>query len=223
MIKAVMLDLDNTLVDFMKMKRASCEAAVSAMVDAGLKIDKKKAMKILFELYDKYGIEYNLIFQKLVARINKCVDYRILAIGINAYRKVQEGFLETYPNVVPTLLRLREKGIKLAIVSDAPKLKCWMRLVELGLPDFFDYVVAFEDTGVRKPNPKPFLMALRLLKVDPKEAIFVGDWPERDIKGAKALGINTVHAHYGNLSKSKVKADYSIDNFNELLKIVDRL
>jgi putative hydrolase of the HAD superfamily len=223
MIKAIMFDLDNTLVDFMKMKKASCEAAVSAMVDAGLKIDKKRAMKVLFELYDIYGIEYNLIFQKLVSRINRRIDYRILAKGINAYRRVQEGFFEPYPNVVPTLLRLREKGIKLAIVSDAPKLKCWMRLVELRIEDFFDNVVTFDDTGVRKPNKKPFLLALRLLKVKSDEAIFVGDWPERDIKGAKALGIKTVHAHYGNISKSKVKADYSIDDFNELLKIVDRL
>jgi putative hydrolase of the HAD superfamily len=223
MIKAVMFDLDNTLVDFMKMKRASCEAAVSAMVDSGLKVDKKKAMKVLFELYDKYGIEYNLIFQKLVAKINRKVDYRILARGINAYRKVQEGFLEPYPNVVPTLIKLREKGIKFAIVSDAPKLKCWMRLVELRIEDFFDYIVTFDDTGVRKPDAKPFLMALRLLKITPEEAVFVGDWPERDIKGAKALGIKTVHAHYGNLSKSKVKADYSIENFDELLRIIGRL
>jgi len=218
-----MFDLDNTLVDFMKMKKGSCEAAVSAMVDSGLKIDKKKAMKVLFELYDRYGIEHNLIFQKLVAKINKRIDYKILARGINAYRNVQQGFLEPYPNVVSTLIKLREKGIKLAIVSDAPKLKAWIRLVELNLGDFFDHVVAFEDTREHKPNPKPFLRALKLLNVKPDEAMFVGDWPERDIKGAKRLGIRTVHARYGrdgNPSKSKIKADFDVDDVSELLKII---
>ena len=220
MIKAVLFDLDNTLVDFMKMKRKSCEAAVSAMVDAGLKVDKKKAMKILFELYDRYGIEYNLIFQKLVVKINRKVDYKIIAHGINAYRKVQSGFLEPYPNVVSTLVRLRERGIKLAIVSDAPKLKAWMRLVELRLEDMFDYVVAFEDTGCRKPSAEPYLRALHLLHVTPEEAVFVGDWPERDIKGAKALGIKTVHARYGSIFKPSIKPDYSISRIEDLLKIV---
>ncbi|MBN2457727.1 TIGR02253 family HAD-type hydrolase [Candidatus Woesearchaeota archaeon] len=223
MIKAVLFDLDNTLVDFMKMKRASCSAAVSAMVDSGLKIDKKKAMSVLFGLYDRYGIEYNLIFQKLVSKINKKIDYRILARGINAYRKVQQGFLEPYPNVILTLIRLREKGIKLAVVSDAPKLKAWMRLVELNLEDFFDNVVAFEDTGTHKPSPEPFEKALKLLKISADEALFVGDWPERDIKGAKELGIKTVYARYGRdktTSGSRIKADYEINNIIELVGIV---
>jgi len=40
--KAILFDLDNTLVDFMAMKRNSCKAAMNAMIKAGLKIDKKK-------------------------------------------------------------------------------------------------------------------------------------------------------------------------------------
>ena len=43
MIKTIIFDLDNTLIDFMRMKRISCEAAMDAMIKSGLKIDKEKA------------------------------------------------------------------------------------------------------------------------------------------------------------------------------------
>ena len=52
MIKAGMFDLDNTLIDFMRMKKGCCRAAVSAMKKAGLRIDRKKALKIMFDLYN---------------------------------------------------------------------------------------------------------------------------------------------------------------------------
>ena len=47
-IKAVLFDVDNTLIDFMKMKRACCEAAIDAMIDAGLNMSKKDALKVLY-------------------------------------------------------------------------------------------------------------------------------------------------------------------------------
>lgn len=219
-IKAIIFDLDNTLIDFMKMKRTSCEAAISAMINAGLKLDKKMALKILFQLYDKYGLEYNLIFQKFLQKIRRKIDYKILASGIIAYRKAQAGILEPYPNVIPTLIKLREKKLKLAILSDAPRLKAWLRLVEMKLDSFFDIVICFEDTKKLKPNKEPFLLALKKLKLSPKECLMVGDNPERDLKGANAVGIKTVYAKYGALTKTKLKPDYTINSFDELLKLV---
>ena len=51
MIKAILFDLDNTLIDFLKMKRMAIEEAVEAMIDAGLKLDKKQAVELIYELY----------------------------------------------------------------------------------------------------------------------------------------------------------------------------
>jgi len=62
MIKAILFDLDNTLIDFMKMKHECCKVAIDAMIKAGLKVEKKKALQILYKLYDEYGIEYQLNF-----------------------------------------------------------------------------------------------------------------------------------------------------------------
>ena len=221
MIKAVLFDLDNTLIDFMKMKKLSCEAAISAMIDGGLPMKKNTAYKKLFELYGVHGIEHQEIFQKFLQKEIGKVDYRILSKGIAAYRKVQVGFLEPYPNVRKTLLKLREKGMKLGIVSDAPKLKAWLRLAEMNLTDFFDVVVALDDTGQLKPHKMPFQSAINELKVSPGEILFVGDNPGRDIKGAASLGMRTALAKYGQVFPLEgVKPDHILNDVQEILGLV---
>lgn len=222
MIKGILFDLDNTLIDFMTMKKKSCEAAVSAMIGAGVELEKEDALRVLFELYDEHGWEYSLIFQRFLEKIKKRIDYKILAAGVIAYRKAQQAFMQPYAGVVPTLLKLKQKGIKLAIVTDAPRLKAWMRLTELGLHDFFDVVVAYGDVRERKPSKLPFLRALKLLELDAVDVLMVGDWPERDIVGARAVRIQTCFARYGYTGKEgrTVKAQYTIDQIEELVGIV---
>lgn len=223
MLKAVIFDLDNTLVDFMKMKRLSCEAAISAMIDAGLPMEKERAMQLLFKIYDKEGLEDPKIFQKFLAKHQKKIDLKILASGIVAYRKVRTGFLEPYPHVVRTLMKLKERGIKLAIVTDAPAMKAWIRLTSMKIADYFDAVIAFEDTMQLKPHSLPFQAVLRKLSLKPEECLMVGDRPDRDVKGARQLGIVTCFAKYGN---EKVKmysgADYEIKDIEELLRIAEK-
>lgn len=220
MIKAVIFDLDNTLIDFMKMKKLSCEAAIDAMIDAGLNVDKEKAMKILFGLYDRHGYEDATIFQKFLIQFTGRINYRILANGIVAYRKIRTGLLEPYPHVNYVLFKLKDRKIKLAILSDAPRLKAWIRLAAMKLMNFFDVVVTLEDTNRIKPHKFPFEKVIEKLKVKPRECLMVGDRPERDIKGAKAVGMKTCFARYGNADAGKTGADYEIDDIKELLRIV---
>ncbi|MCP3682581.1 MAG: TIGR02253 family HAD-type hydrolase [bacterium] len=223
MIKAVIFDLDNTLIDFMKIKKTCVNAAISAMISAGLPLKREKARKIMSELYDEFGIEHQQIFQKFLTKINNKVDYRILSAGIVAYRKVQTGLLEPYSKVIPTLIKLKQRGYKIAIVSDAPRLNAWIRLVEMNIADFFDVVVCFEDTKKTKPSAEPFKKAIRMLKVKPEECLMVGDWPERDIAGAKKVGMKTAFARYGTVKKiRKSGADFDLKNVSDVLLVVKK-
>jgi len=226
MVKAILFDLDGTLIDFMGMKRKCCGAAINNMRKAGLKIDNAKSLEILFELYSKYGAEYHKIFQRFLARVNRKIDYRILAHGVVAYRKAREIYLKPYSGVIPVLKKLKRR-FKLGIVSDAPRMKAWYRLVAMRIADFFDVVVCFEDTKQLKPGRLPFAMALKLLKVKPSEVLMVGDNIERDIVGAKRLGMLTCFARYGMLNQRKrphpprkSHADFEINDIRELLDVL---
>lgn len=197
MIKAVIFDLDNTLIDFLKFKRVSMEEAVDAMIDAGLDISKKKALRIIYGIYNEFTMEDSNIFQKFLEKVNGSIDYKILAYGINAYRKARFGVISPYPRTVSTLIKLKENGIKLAIVSDAPKIKAWLRLTSMRIDPLFDIVVTYDDTGEYKPSRKPFVKAIEALNLKPEDCMMVGDSIERDIEGARNIGMKTCFAKYG--------------------------
>ncbi|MEY2720406.1 MAG: hypothetical protein RLZZ273_1772, partial [Bacteroidota bacterium] len=65
MIKAVVFDLDNTLVDFMAMKRQAVDAAIGAMMDAGLNLTFDQVKTHIDDIYKELGIEYQQVFDKL--------------------------------------------------------------------------------------------------------------------------------------------------------------
>jgi putative hydrolase of the HAD superfamily len=224
MIKGIVFDLDNTLVDFMKMKDAAIDAAIDAMTDAGLSMKREKVRQRIFEIYDRKGIEYQQVFDEFLQSELGRIDYRILAAGIVGYRRARDYVLVSYPHVTVTLVELMKRGMKLAIVSDAPRLQAWTRLCSLGIHNYFDVVVTFEDTAKRKPEPEPFAKALELMKLRPEEAMMVGDWAERDVVGAKEIGMKTVFARYGDsFGTGKSGADFDLWDIRELVEIVDRL
>lgn len=224
MLKAVIFDLDNTLTDFMRMKRVSISAAIDSMIDAGLSLPPEEVRRKLFDIYDREGIEDQRVFDKFLEEEFGEVDPMIHTAAIIGYRRGREYTLVLYPHVRKTLLSLAKKGLRLAVISDAPRYQAWSRLCYLQLQHYFDHVITFEDTRVRKPHPKPFMKALELLGMRPDEVVMVGDWPERDMEGARNVGITTVYARYGDTSGATVSgADFEIDDIAQLAPIVEGL
>ncbi|MBI5476846.1 MAG: TIGR02253 family HAD-type hydrolase [Ignavibacteriales bacterium] len=222
MIRAVVFDLDNTLVDFMAMKRQAIDAAIHAMIDAGLNLTADEIRNRIDAIYKERGMEFQSVFDQLLYDIFNKVDYKILSAGIIAYRRAREAALVPYQHVYLTLVELLKRGLKLAVVSDAPAREAWLRLCYLNFHHIFDVVVTYDDTGERKPKPGPFRKALEMLKVKPEEALMVGDWAERDMIGAANIGMKTVFARYGDtFGTVETHADYEINDVKELLRIVD--
>ncbi|RPI02330.1 MAG: TIGR02253 family HAD-type hydrolase [Ignavibacteriae bacterium] len=224
MIKAVIFDLDNTLVDFMLMKRQAIDAAINAMRDAGLKLSIEEIRKGIDEIYEERGMEFQKVFDELMYREFSKIDYKILSAGVIAYRRAREAALVPYPHVPMTLIELSKMHVKLGVVSDAPAKEAWLRLCYLNFHYLFDAVVTFEDTGMRKPNPEPFRKILEMLQIQPSEAVMVGDWAERDVLGAAQVGMKTIFARYGNTFGTEIShADYDIDDISQVIDIVKEL
>ena len=224
MIRAIIFDLDNTLLDFVKMKQFAVKAAITAMIEAGLNVDEEKAYKDIFDLYISKGWENQQVFDDYLNQTVGNVSNKILAAGIVSYRRAREATLLVYPNVNKTLIELIKMGIQLSVVSDAPSREAWMRLYYLNLHHVFDPVLTFDDTGVRKPSPKPFEMALEIMKSTPDEVLMIGDWPERDVVGAKQIGMKTIFARYGDtFGTVDSGADWDVNDIYELVDIVKEL
>lgn len=229
MVQAILFDLDNTLTDFMKMKDVAIRSGVEAMIDMGLPLDAETARDRIYAIYDREGIEYQRVFDALLRDLYGELRPDVLAAGIMGYRRARDSRLVLYPHVKPTLVAMLRRGLRLAVISDAPSLQAWQRLHHLSLQHMFEHVITFDDTGERKPAAAPFRRAMELLDLPAESLLMVGDWPERDMRGAQALGIRTVYARYGDTwAVERCRpgcsgADFEIDDVAELLGIIDRL
>ena len=235
MIKAVIFDIDNTLIDFYRMKKISISEAVDAMIDAGLNISKTKAYKVIHDLFSDIGMDSHDLYQQFSKKLYGKINHRIIAAAIVTHKNVLRGFLHTYPGVIKTLIQLRHRGLKLAVVSDAPKLRAYERLYGMRILDFFDVIVTHNDTHRYKPSRRPFQHALKQLKLKPEECIMVGDWIKGDVIGAKKIGMISCLAKYGapdkdikiltgnnRFKKYKTKPHYSLNKFEDILKVIEK-
>ena len=223
-IKGVIFELDNTLLDFMKMKEVAVKSAIRGMIEAGLEADERESFKDIISIYEEFGWENQKVFDVFLNKSIGYVDNKFLAAGIVAYRRSREANLLAYPNVNRTLVNLTKLGIKLAVVSDAPSREAWMRIYYLNLYHFFDAVITFDDSGERKPSSKPFEMALKILNLEPQDSLMIGDWPERDVVGAKQIGMRTAFAVYGDTFGTKDSgADWDIKDISEIISIIKKI
>ena len=92
-IRVILFDLDNTLVDFIRMKEKSCRAAVRAMVESGLRMDEGQAFDVLLRKYFDVGIESDRAFSEFLKSVGQ-FDHKILASGINTYLETKSMFLK---------------------------------------------------------------------------------------------------------------------------------
>jgi HAD superfamily hydrolase (TIGR01549 family) len=98
-------------------------------------------------------------------------------------------------------------------------------LQKLGIRDYFDAVLVSQDFGWRKPSSKVFQEILRRLNVAGEEAVYVGDSPQEDIKGAQSVGMKTVFIpsqfySFADLEKASIHPDFRITDLEETLQIL---
>lgn len=117
--------------------------------------------------------------------------------------------------VKTTLIKLRERGLKLAIGSSSKNTK--YILERIGLEDFFDAVSDGTNITHSKPDPEVFLKAAEFLKEKPSDCLVVED-AESGIDAGRAGGFTTAGlgcaSHYD-------KTDHKLSSFSELLEITE--
>ncbi|MEX0683056.1 MAG: HAD family hydrolase [Dehalococcoidia bacterium] len=101
---------------------------------------------------------------------------------------------ELFPDVIPTLSELRDRGFRLASVTNrgysGPDF--WAEVNHFGLDQLFEVIVVSCDVGYLKPHPRIYQVALERLDVEAEECLMVGDNLRADVEGPKTLGMGAV-------------------------------
>lgn len=144
-------------------------------------------------------------------------------IGYNEV--IHDQHIKGFPGTKECLKELKELGCKLSIVTSKRKELAVRGLEIFDLLQYFDEIVALEDTVLHKPNPEPVLKALeKLNSLDKKnEALMVGD-SKFDILSAANAGVKSVLVNWSLATEAQntieMKPDYIIDNLEKLIQIV---
>lgn len=129
------------------------------------------------------------------------------------------------PLVLGTLAR---KGIPLGVISNiTSRTMVPCNLAEYGIAQFFKVVVASAEFGWRKPSPRIFKEAARLIGVPPDECAYVGDTVSRDVRGARRAGyamaiqIKSFLTTQADTERDTEPPDVIIENLLEVVDLVD--
>lgn len=96
-----------------------------------------------------------------------------------------------FPETKAALERIRARDFRLGVISNATDLTKRV-LDNLGLTQYFDFVIVSSEVGCRKPRPEIFRLAARMGKSSPSRAIHIGDKFAVDVVGASRAGMNAV-------------------------------
>ena len=210
-IKIAILDFDGTLGDttavIVKTMQATIEElGLPARTDAecaamiGLRL-----VEVPPVLFPEVGLDRDLY----------AATYRRLFHEFNT-----EGAVQLYPNVMETLEELHRRGIILTIASSRSRASLVEYIENLKLSSMITYILGANDVTEGKPHPEAVLRTLEHYGFQPEEAVVVGD-TEYDVRMGLNAGTKACGVTYGNGTRgSLAEADWLIDDFSELLKLV---
>lgn len=206
--QALLCDLDGTLVDSAEDIRAALNAALA---------ESRLRALTLAEIKSMIGDGSPALVARALARTGGADDLAetLLARYVARYEANVAVNTKAYPGVAETLARLKDRGLKLAVVTNKLHAATIRLLPAIGLLEMFDVVIGGDSTSRRKPYPDPILAALHALKTDAAEAVMVGD-NYHDIQAAKAAGVRAFAVTYGYSHKphAELGADQLLQSFS---------
>ena len=191
-VRAVLLDLDGTLLD-----TAPEIAAAAADMLSELGLDPVDPLRVR-DFIGK-GIPH-LVRRTLEASLGRAPDERRVGSAMEGfffhYAKRNGRMSKPYPGVLEGIAELRAKGFALACVTNKTAQFTIPLLEATGLAGFFPVVVSGDTMPKKKPAPDPLLEACRRLGVPAPEALMVGD-SRNDALAARAAGCPVLLVPYG--------------------------
>lgn len=209
MIKAILFDLDGTLINTNNLIIKTFKHVLKKHLNLDISKD---------ELVKYFGEPLESTMKRYYPK-----NPEFLVEAFRKYNfKIHDKFTEKFNGVEEGLEELREYGLRLAVVTSKKKDTAKRGLKLFDFYRYMEVLVTPEDTKKHKPSAEPVLKACEILGIDPSETIMVGDSYNDILSGNKA-GATTCLVKYTAVPIEgvlKYNPDYIIDNIKELLDIV---
>ena len=204
--RAVLFDVDGTLIDTAELIADSLEYA--CRLHLGHTHPR--------EAY------YQLIGKPVMVQMEILGGIRAPEMMDTAMAYYEEHFEKEQPfaGALDTLARIKEVGIRLALVTSKTRFELNPTLERVPLQRYTSVIVTADLTTRPKPFPDPVYLALQTLQIGAESALFVGDSPY-DLQAGRAAGVQTGAAAWGPHSEEVLrseKPDFLFRNYRELLR-----
>jgi pyrophosphatase PpaX len=215
MIRGVVFDLDNTLVDSIDSITKCADHVLRGMGKRG--IDRATAEGAM-------GLTIFDLFALVEPELSEGEKVQLF----NEYRRCYMDFIhetKILPHAREVLASAASRGLRLALVTTKSSGNARKVLKAFGIDGFFMAVVGFEDTKKHKPSPEPIFKALELLGLSGCEVLVVGD-TEMDIIAGREAGARTMAVTTGVTPWERLaheKPDFIANDLSELDNILESL
>lgn len=219
MIKAVLFDLDGTLLNRDESVKLFVERQYDRLNKFVSHVPKEKYVSRFIALDNRGYVWKDKVYQQLVD------EFTIADI---TWEKLLEDYMREFknncipfPNLIKMLEELKSKDLILGMITNGYGQFQMDNIKALEIDKYFDTILISEWESMKKPNPQIFLRALEKLNVSPKESVFIGDHPENDVKAAQNVGMKGIWK--SDFQWDNVEADFILNDLSELSLIIDRL
>lgn len=216
-IKAVLFDLDGTLLDRERSLLAFADAQYVRLISSLGHIPQADYVSRLIKLDCRGQVWKDNVYQTLVA------EFEITGLTweflLEDYVTQFQLHCIPFDGMEPMLCELKRQHYSLGIVTNG-RGKFQRRSVDgLGINKFLDVVIVSEEMQLRKPQPEMFWEAADRLNVQACESIFIGDNPEADVIGAKSAGMKAIWKR-SSYQEGSEEADAVIDELGAIPSVV---
>jgi phosphoglycolate phosphatase len=217
-IKAVIFDLDGTLVD----------SAPDLMLATNHVLSRLERRAISMEEVRSFvGHGARALIRRGCAATGDAVDEKTLdfyhAEFLRYYGKNIAVDSVAFPGVINLLKRCAAGGLKMGVCTNKVEDLSVRLLQALGMEEYFGAVVGSDTINIGKPDPAPYLEAMKRLGVPAQDSIMIGD-SETDILTARAAGVPVIAVTFGYTQQpvTSYNPDYLVSHFDEIWDIIQR-
>lgn len=218
--KAIVFDLDNTLINRKKMLEKFSTQFLDKHFSKASVIERSRMLEVI-RIADRDGyVDKRDLFVELSETLSwetKPILDELLTYWYDQFPKCAEPMEGVYQ----VLDEIKDRQVKLGLITNGLISVQNCKIDQVKIRHYFDVIMVSEEMGINKPDTRIFHTTLQRLEVDPCDAIYVGDHPINDIQGSRNAGMHSVWLQgFMDWVPSINEAEYKINKLEQILELM---